>query len=141
MWENLGGTAKVLEYWNAAAPHLQARYCHSTLGTKIKIERIGNLEYFDQKIVASSGGLNTVRSHGIQVRGSADLVVYMAYDEYVQWDSNHASGIAWLSSVCSPSSWDHLKMSINEWQTYSVGFGSVSTTWVLGFRKCCEEMG
>ena len=117
MMENLGSTAKILQYWNAAAPHLQARYCHSTLGTKIKIERIGNLEYFDQKIDASEEGLDTVASHGIQIRGSADLVVYMVYGSAIN------SGIAWLSSVCGPL--DSQKMSINDWQYNSVAFGSV----------------
>ena len=77
MLEKLGSQENVLEYWNAAAPHLQARFCLSTLGTKIKIERIGNLEYFYQKIVASRRGLDVVKSHGIQVLGSADLVLYM----------------------------------------------------------------
>ena len=77
----MGDEAAVIAYWNAAAPHIQARYCHATLGTQIKFERIGNFEYFDTKIVASGDDLDTVKPHAPTVIGSADLVVYMANDE------------------------------------------------------------
>ena len=35
------------EYWKKTEPHLQARYCHESLGTKIKIEKVGELRYKD----------------------------------------------------------------------------------------------
>ena len=98
--EKLGDEAAVIAYWNAAAPHLQARYCHATLGTQIKVERIGNFEYFDQKIVASGDDLGVVNSNAVQVIGSADLVVYMANDEASLWGT---IGIAWSPVICSGS--------------------------------------
>jgi len=96
----LGSKDKVIAYWNAAAPHIQARYCHASLGTKIKFERIGNFEYLDQKIVASSAGLEAVKPNAPKVIGSADLVVYMANDESSLWGT---IGIAWCPVVCGPS--------------------------------------
>ena len=45
--ETLGSHEAIKVYWNAVAPHLQARYCHESLGTKIKIEKVGELRYRD----------------------------------------------------------------------------------------------
>ena len=118
----LGSKDKVIAYWNAAAPHIQARYCHASLGTKIKFERIGNFEYLDQKIVASSAGLEAVKPHAPKVIGSADLVVYMANDETSLWG---IIGIAWCPSICNPSYANKYKASINEWRPTSVAFGGV----------------
>ena len=79
--EKLGGEDAVIAYWNAAEPHLQAKFCHNSLGTKIKAERVSAFEYFNEKIVASQSGLNTVMDNAKSVIGNADLVVYMANDE------------------------------------------------------------
>jgi len=118
----LGSKDKVIAYWNAAAPHIQARYCHASLGTKIKFERIGNFEYLDQKIVASSAGLEAVKPHAPKVIGSADLVVYMANDESSLWG---IIGIAWCPSICDPSQWNKYKASINEWRPTSIAFAGL----------------
>ena len=118
----LGNEAAVIAYWNAAATHLQARFCHATLGTKIKVERIGNFAYFDQKIDASGTGLNTVKPHAKEVIGSADLVVYMANDEVSLWGT---IGIAWSPVVCAGSGANPWKTSINEWRPDSISYGGV----------------
>ena len=118
----LGSKDKVIAYWNAAAPHIQARYCHASLGTKIKFERIGNFEYLDKKIVASGNDLNTVKPHAPKVIGSADLVVYMANDESSLWGT---IGIAWCPVICAHSSQNAWKTSINEWRPDSVSYGGV----------------
>ena len=121
--EKLGTKNAVIAYWNDAAPHLQARYCHITLGTKIKVERVGKFEYFDKKIVASDAGLETVMNNAKEVIGSADLVVYMAHDENL---SDGTVGIAWSPVVCEPSDYNSQKTSINEWRPDSVAYGGVS---------------
>ena len=126
MLEKLGSQTKLLQYWNDLAPHLQARFClSSSLGVKIKIERIGNLEYFPQYVGrASSRAMDIVRSHHKKVLGSADLVTYLVYDDQ-QWpDSGHAAGIATISAVCSPSYIS--KMSINEYNERSASMASVT---------------
>ena len=120
--EKLGGEDAVIAYWNAAEPHLQAKFCHNSLGTKIKAERVGAFEYFNEKIVASQSGLNTVMDNAKSVIGNADLVVYMANDESSLWG---VIGIAWCPVICSSSSSNPWKTSINEWRTTSVAFGGV----------------
>ena len=105
MLEKLGNANNVKAYWNAAAPHMQAHYCHNTLGTKIKVERIGNFEYFNQAIVASSVSLETVKSNARQVIGSADLVVYMAHDPSSLYGT---IGITWVPVICSGSLYEQI---------------------------------
>ena len=120
-----GNKDKVIAYWNAAGPHLQARYCQPSLGTKIKVERIGNFEYFDKEIVADGKSLDLVKENSKEVIGSADLVVYMAFDkESFSQASFHVVGIATLGVVCT--GWNNLKTSINEWRPLSVSYGAVS---------------
>merc|ERR550539_408168 len=57
----LGSASAVEAYWNAAAPHLQAKYCHNSLGTKIKIERIGKFKHYAGKTFTASTGLNIMQ--------------------------------------------------------------------------------
>ena len=120
----MGSKKAVIAYWNDAAPHLQARYCHVTLGTKIKIERIRDFKYFDKEIVASNEYLQKIRSNAKKVIGDADLVVYMAHDET---SSDGTIGIAWSPVVCEPSQFNSQKTSINEWRPDALAFGGVST--------------
>ena len=84
------------------------------------MERIGNFEYFNQKIVASGDGLNTVQSHAKGIIGTADLVVYMANDEASLWGT---IGIAWSPVICGAPA-TH-KTSINEWRPQAVSYGGV----------------
>ena len=118
--EKLGDEAAVIAYWNAAAPHTQAIFCHASLGTQIKFERIGNFEYLDTKIEADSSYLRQLKPHADKVIGSADLVVYIAYGRMTK---DGKIGVAWRPSICSSS--NLLKTSINEWLSSSVAFGGV----------------
>ena len=98
------------------------------------MERIGNFEYFDQKIVASGDGLDTVKSNAVQVIGSADLVVYMANDEASLWGT---IGIAWSPVICSSSGSNAWKTSINEWRPQAVSFGGVILIQLLKVAFTC----
>ena len=122
MKDQLGSHDKVVQYWNAAAPHLQARFCHRSLGTKIKIDRVGIFQYYNEKITASRNSLDRIKGHAKTVRGSADLVVYIASEN----GAGGVIGIAWTSVACSGKGWDGLKTSINEWRPNSVAFAGVS---------------
>ena len=115
-------------YWNAAAPHLQARYCHNTLGTKIKIERIGNFKHYAGKTFTASTGLNLMKDDTEADLGSADLMVYMCHDTSSLYGT---VGKAYMSKVCWPPYANKLKQSINEWRQTSVKFGGVSKLYKL----------
>ena len=120
----MGSKKAVIAYWNDAMPHLQARYCHESLGTKIKVERVGDFEYLDQKIHASGDNLMKIKSNVNEnlAKSKADLVVYMANDEKSLFGT---IGIAWSPVVCEPSWYNDLKSSINEWRPDSVAYGGV----------------
>ena len=122
--EKLGSKNAVIAYWNDAMPHLQARYCHETLGTQIKVERVGEFEYLDQKIHASGDNLMKIKSNVNKniAKSKADLVVYMANDEKSLYGT---IGIAWSPVVCEPFWYNDLKTSINEWRPNSISFGGV----------------
>ena len=120
---HLGSASAVEAYWNAAAPHLQARYCHNTLGTKIKIERIGNFKHYAGKTFTASTGLNIMKADTEADLGSADLMVYMCHDTTSLWG---VIGKAYLGMVCHVPNANKLKQSVNEWRQTSVKFGGVN---------------
>ena len=122
MLKKLGSKKAVIKYWNDAMPHLQVRYCHKTLGTQIKVERVGNFEYCDQTICATGEDLNKIKNNAIKHIGKADLVVYMSNDEKTLYGT---IGIAWSPVICEPSWYNGLKTSINEWRPHAVAYGGV----------------
>ena len=124
----LGSKEKVIEYWKNAEPHLQARYCHASLGTKIKIERVaykGIYEFapINGHLEATEEMLRLLQEPTKFILGDADLVVYMANDVH-----NTYSGYSNLATVCA--NWagsEKDKATINQWQYYPSRFGAVST--------------
>merc|ERR1712223_229474 len=111
----LGSAAAVESYWNQAAPHLQARYCHASLGVKVRIERIGDFKHYAKTLDAGSDsiGLDSVKADTRNDIGDADLMTYMAYLDTTGL-SSWTNGVAWLSMVCHPNPLaNELKASIN----------------------------
>ena len=104
--ETLGSHEAVEVYWNAVAPHLQAKFCHESLGTKIKIERFGELKY-----VEKAEELNNVQK-AEEFVGSADLYALMI--------GGWGGGVAW-GLVCSPGAG-----SATHYQTSTAYFARVS---------------
>ena len=124
----LGSAAAVENYWNSAAPHLQARYCHASLGTKVRIERVGNFKHYAKTLNAGSDtiGLDSVKADTKNDIGDADLMTYMAYQDTTGLRS-WTNGIAWLGRVCHPHPLaKEQKASINMWQSSAAAFGSVN---------------
>ena len=120
----LGSADAVESYWNAAAPHLQARYCHSSLGTKIRVERIGNFKHYAGKTITASGAsLQAMFDDTVADLGDADLIAYMCHDTSSLYGT---IGIAYRPVVCGHSSGNKYKESINEWRPTSVAFGGVN---------------
>ena len=128
IWKKLGRSkSSVTAKFNAAQVHTQARYCHSSLGTKIKIERLGSLEYLSN-YKAPYLTADNMKSHKKALRnftkshiGVADLMVYLVNDEEKR---KGARGVSYRSVACTRSS---LRYSVNEYQSSSALFGEVST--------------
>ena len=124
----LGSKEKVIEYWKNAEPHLQARYCHASLGTKIKIERVaykGVYEFapINGHLEATEEMLRLLEDPTKIILGDADLVVYMANNVH-----NTYSGYSNTATVCANGTdTEKDKATINQWQYYSSKFGGVST--------------
>ena len=119
--EKLGSKAKVQAYWNDAVPHLQVRFCHSTLGTKIKIERIGKFKRYSGTLIATGENLKAMQNTTAKIIGSADLMVYMCHDPP---PGDGTIGMAYVGSVCGNN--DKNKQSINEWRKTPNAFAGVN---------------
>ena len=115
-----GQHLKVEDYWNAALPHLQAHYCHSTLGTKIKIETIGFKYYEDRDFTATPKNMRIMKGPTAEDIGTADLMVYMCHDTS---ENDTIVGYAYGDAICGDQ--DEIKLSINEWQPTASGFAFV----------------
>merc|ERR1711910_177418 len=127
-------------YWNAAHVHLQASYCHATLGSKIKIERSGPVKHMPGKNIdadydpGKGWKIDHVYLMGEYTKaniGARDLMVYMCYD-----DNNNGDGYigeATIGTTCLPEnvryrgrSSTYAKLSINEHSGYGASqFGGL----------------
>merc|ERR1712166_609003 len=109
----VGGTAQAEAYIAATWPRIQVSYCHSSLGSKVLVERLSGIKHYSGKSLQASGAkleeMFTDTKHDI---GSADLVLYMGYDTSY-WGT---VGIAWSPVVCQHSGYNKYKSSINEWR-------------------------
>ena len=79
----VGGTAAAAEsYIKSALPHVQASYCHKSLGTKISIQRIGDIKHYSGRSLQATGAkLREMWDTTLSDLGTADLMMYMGYDK------------------------------------------------------------
>ena len=109
MLEKLGSHNEVVAYWNKAAPHVQARFCKETLGTKFKIDRVGDLDYLDTRInkdfrVMHNTAAGERAKQLMYQKEPVDLVAFMAGD-------GDGVGEAVMSVACGVAWW---KMSLTQ---------------------------
>ena len=66
----LGSHKAVKSFYDSAHVHLQASYCHVSLGTKIKLERLGEVSEYrpknGKKLLANDQGMFTILFHSTQ---------------------------------------------------------------------------
>ena len=81
----VGGTAAAAEaYIKSTMPHVQVSYCHSSLGTKILIQRIGDIKHYSGRNLQATGAkLQEMWETTKSDLGTADLMMYMGYERYV----------------------------------------------------------
>ena len=109
----MGGASKAEAYIAATWPHIQVSYCHSSLGSKVLVEKLAGIKHYAGKdLVASGAKLQEMFTDTVNDLGSADLMLYMAYDTAYYG----TVGIAWSPVVCNPSGSNKYKSSINEWR-------------------------
>jgi len=119
----VGGTTAAAEaYIKSTMPHVQVSYCHSSLGTKISIQRIGDIKHYSGRNLQATGA--KLQEMGETTRsdlGTADLMMYMGYES----DYYGTVGIAWGKVVCNSAAYNHYKESINEWRNTHAEAGHV----------------
>ena len=85
----VGGTAAAAEaYIKSTMPHVQVSYCHSSLGTKILVQRIGDIKHYSGRSLQATGAkCNEMGPTTASELGTADLMMYMGYDRYLKLTS------------------------------------------------------
>ena len=103
--------------------HLQAKFCLTSLGSRIWIHQVGDLIHFNRfhTIVLPQHFNDTrVLDFTAENLGDADLMVYLA--------QGNSGGKAFVGTVCDPDSWyNQYKYSISDHQQYPAIFGAVNT--------------
>lgn len=106
-------TSDPAAYLNAMVTHVQAHFCLDSLGSKVQVERVGDLTYHagqTWRAESSSGSLSgPVKDLTAASTSGANLHVYMAKDQ--QYFG--VVGVAWLGTLCV-GPWKPYQASINE---------------------------
>ncbi len=118
----VGGTsAKAKAYIDSAFAHVQASYCHPSLGTKIIVERVGSPKHYSgRSLQATEPKLEEMFTTTQNDLQGADLMFYIGYET----EQFGTVGLAYVGTVCLPYS-DELKQSINEWRKTTAQAGYV----------------
>ena len=105
----VGGTSQAEVYIANTWPHIQASFCHSSLGSKVLVERLPGIKHYAGKtLVASGAKLQEMFALTVSDIGSADLMLYMGYDTAYYG----VIGIAYRPVVCNPSYHNKYKVHI-----------------------------
>ena len=111
----MGSEDKVLDLINSVMTHVQAYYCHSSLGSKVKLQQTGVKYYKEPDWHASVKTLERLAkiAETDLVESKANLFVGFTYDDETH-GKNQWAGVAWGKAVCYRRDWS---MSINEWDS------------------------
>jgi len=113
MWNQFDQTASSVDaYINSIWAHLQTNYCHSTLGSKVLVEKLaGNKHYAGISLAGDGESLQKMFDHTKNDLGSADLMLYFGH---IGSGFSSGGGIAYLAVVCDQGN-DQYKESINNY--------------------------
>ena len=132
----LGNKYEAEEYWKKTEPHLQARYCHISLGMKIKIESLHAPTHYNGKVLtpdkSSIYEMGDITENEIK-NNNVDLMVYMTRgnNRTVALDQIKNIGIGKIKAVCTQG--NRTKQSISIWRKDTAAFGSVSSNISIQF--------
>ena len=75
---HLGGASETEAYIASIWTHLQVNYCHSTLGSKVLVERLPGIKHYaGMNLKADGAGLQSMYSNTENDLNGADLMLYM----------------------------------------------------------------
>jgi hypothetical protein len=78
----VGSNAAANTYWQNALVHVQAHFCHSSLGSKIKISTLSVNHLSGTKLTASEASATSMESSNPSKLQGADLMVYMVKKKF-----------------------------------------------------------
>lgn len=105
--------SEVDPYLNAMVAHVQAHFCLASLGTKIKVERVGALTHHAGQSWKAESDSNSLQGPIKDITAAdttdADLWVYLAKDEQMFG----VVGLGWVGTLCK-TTWSGYQASISE---------------------------
>ena len=108
--ESFDSAAEIETYLNSMVVHVQAHFCLDSLGTKIQLERVGDLTHHEnQRWKAKTKFLRRMRRIIKRDETGADLYVFLTKDEQYYG----TVGIAWVGTLCLPT-WPGSECGITE---------------------------
>jgi hypothetical protein len=108
---HLGGASQTDAYIASIWTHLQANYCHETLGSKVFVERLPGIKHYAGMELAGDGSadLQSMFTNTENDLNGADLMLYMGFKGA---GYSSGGGIAYLAVVCTNGN-DKVKQGIN----------------------------
>ena len=91
------GVKNIEKYINALWTHLQANYCHYSLTSKVKVEKVGKAVHVNKDMKDTEGSTldNFKKANKDYLTGGAHLVAYLGYQS-----KGGFSGLATVDAVC-----------------------------------------
>ena len=114
---HLGGSSQTEAYIDSIWPHLQMNYCHSSLGSKVLVERLPGIKHYSGMNLKPNGAsLVSMFTNTVNDLNGADLMLYMGFNGA---GFSSGGGIAYRGAVCKNDVYyyNKFKQSIN-------GYGS-----------------
>ena len=115
----MGSEAGVSKLINSVMTHVQAYYCHRTLGSKVKLEQSGVKYYEETDWPVTEETLQKLANIAKTdlAKSEANLFVGLTHAPH----GNHVAGLAWESAICNSRDWS---MSINAWDADMTTFAN-----------------
>ena len=99
----LGGASQTEAYIASIWPHLQVNFCHSSLGSKVLVERLPGIKHYAGMTLKGDkpNGVASLKSMYTNTENDlngADLMLYMGF---IGAGFTQGGGIAYLAVVCN----------------------------------------
>ena len=116
----LGGASQTEAYIASIWTHLQANYCHSSLGSKVLVERLPGIKHYaGMNLKPDAASLQSMFTNTENDLNGADLMVYIGFNLAGRI---HGGGMAYLGIACENGR-DRLKQSISCYGTSHSAMG------------------
>lgn len=102
--------SQAVGYIDDVMAHMQAIFCHDSLGTKIAVQRAEEVKYYEgTSLEVTEEGLRAMGDNTAKDLNGTNLMVYMVYGG----EDPDRLGKTWVGTVCYAD--DKYQMSLNAW--------------------------